>query len=127
MSGRTSPLREICSSWSTYHSISFICNPRQYLNPLITFINTYFLLYLLLGSANVSVTKASVIGENGGANGSTGGGAGENGSVSDDEEDEDGEDFWHTSVGKFKFTLDQLPQPLQYIHQLLTVSGKKIF
>ncbi|XP_036332917.1 protein unc-79 homolog isoform X3 [Rhagoletis pomonella] len=74
-----------------------------------------------VGSANVSVTKASVIGENGGANGSTGGGVGENGSVSDDEDDEeDGEDFWHTSVGKFKFTLDQLPQPLQYIHQLLT-------
>ncbi|XP_054738511.1 protein unc-79 homolog [Anastrepha obliqua] len=74
-----------------------------------------------VGSANVSVTKASVIGENGGANGSTAGGAGENGSVSDDEEDEeDGEDFWHTSVGKFKFTLEQLPQTLQYIHQLLT-------
>ncbi|XP_053969851.1 protein unc-79 homolog isoform X2 [Anastrepha ludens] len=74
-----------------------------------------------VGSANVSVTKASVIGENGGANGSTVGGAGENGSVSDDEEDEEeGEDFWHTSVGKFKFTLEQLPQTLQYIHQLLT-------
>ncbi|XP_039969068.1 protein unc-79 homolog isoform X8 [Bactrocera tryoni] len=73
------------------------------------------------GSANVSVTRASVLGENGGANGSTGGGAGENGSVSDEEEDEEeGEDFWHTSVGKFKFTLDQLPQTLQYIHQLLT-------
>ncbi|XP_050316963.1 protein unc-79 homolog isoform X5 [Bactrocera neohumeralis] len=74
-----------------------------------------------VGSANVSVTRASVLGENGGANGSTGGGAGENGSVSDEEEDEEeGEDFWHTSVGKFKFTLDQLPQTLQYIHQLLT-------
>lgn len=31
----------------------------------------------------------------------------------------DGEEFWHTSVGKFKFSLDSLPQPLQYIHQLL--------
>ncbi|XP_034485959.1 protein unc-79 homolog [Drosophila innubila] len=72
-----------------------------------------------VGSANVSVTKASVMGENG-ANGSTAGG-GENGSGSDDdEEEEDSDDFWHTSVGKFKFTLDQLPQPLQYIHQLLT-------
>ncbi|KAM8704272.1 hypothetical protein ACLKA7_008814 [Drosophila subpalustris] len=70
-----------------------------------------------VGSANVSVTKASVMGENG-ANGSNGG---ENGSGSDDdEEEEDSDDFWHTSVGKFKFTLDQLPQPLQYIHQLLT-------
>lgn len=43
----------------------------------------------------------------------------------DDDDDcmdemEDGDDFWHTSVGKFKFTLDALPQPLQYIHQLLT-------
>lgn len=36
-----------------------------------------------------------------------------------EDECEDGEDFWHTSVGKFKFTLDALPQPLQYIHQLL--------
>ncbi|KPU80258.1 uncharacterized protein Dana_GF18469, isoform B [Drosophila ananassae] len=76
-----------------------------------------------VGSANVSVTKASVMGENG-ANGTGacgGGGIGENGSGSEeDEEEEDSDDFWHTSVGKFKFTLDQLPQPLQYIHQLLT-------
>lgn len=36
------------------------------------------------------------------------------------DEMDDGDDFWHTSVGKFKFTLDALPQPLQYIHQLLT-------
>lgn len=31
----------------------------------------------------------------------------------------DGDEFWHTSVGKFKFSMHQLPQPLQYIHQLL--------
>lgn len=37
----------------------------------------------------------------------------------DDDLDDDGEDFWQTSVGKFKFTMDTLPQPLQYIHQLL--------
>lgn len=36
-----------------------------------------------------------------------------------DDDAEEGDDFWHTSVGKFKFTLDTLPQPLQYIHQLL--------
>ncbi|KQS38788.1 uncharacterized protein Dere_GG16086, isoform C [Drosophila erecta] len=73
-----------------------------------------------VGSANVSVTKASVMGENG-ANGGAACGGGENGSGSeDDEEEEDSDDFWHTSVGKFKFTLDTLPQPLQYIHQLLT-------
>lgn len=29
-------------------------------------------------------------------------------------------DFWHTSVGKFKFCIDQLPQTLQFIHQLLS-------
>lgn len=28
-------------------------------------------------------------------------------------------DFWHTSVGKFKFCIEQLPQTLQFIHQLL--------
>lgn len=37
----------------------------------------------------------------------------------EEEIEEDGDDFWYTSVGKFKFTLSQLPQPLQYIHQLL--------
>ncbi|XP_063709308.1 protein unc-79 homolog isoform X4 [Culicoides brevitarsis] len=40
--------------------------------------------------------------------------------VPEDEELEDGEEFWQTSVGRFKFSIDQLPQPLQYIHQLLT-------
>lgn len=44
----------------------------------------------------------------------------------DDDLDEvdDGDDFWHTSVGKFKFSLDSLPQPLQYIYQLLKVHIK---
>lgn len=36
------------------------------------------------------------------------------------DENDDGDDFWHTSVGKFKFSLESLPQPLQYIHQLLS-------
>lgn len=35
---------------------------------------------------------------------------------------DDNEDFWHTSIGKFRFSLDDLPQSLQYIHQLLKVS-----
>ncbi|XP_055321973.1 protein unc-79 homolog isoform X3 [Sitodiplosis mosellana] len=35
------------------------------------------------------------------------------------ESDIDGEDFWYTSVGKFKITLDTLPQSLQYVYQLL--------
>lgn len=38
-----------------------------------------------------------------------------------DSGDEDMEDFWQTSVGKFRFTIDELPQQLQYIHQLLKV------
>lgn len=38
---------------------------------------------------------------------------------SDTDTDIDGDDFWYTSVGKFKITLDTLPQRLQYIHQLL--------
>ncbi|XP_021924860.1 protein unc-79 homolog isoform X4 [Zootermopsis nevadensis] len=29
------------------------------------------------------------------------------------------DDFWHTSVGKFRFTLDELPQHLQLLHELL--------
>ena len=62
-----------------------------------------------------------MVGENGIPNGST---AADNGVSDEEESEEDGEDFWHTSVGKFKFTLDQLPQTLQYIHQLLTVSFK---
>ncbi|XP_055629586.1 protein unc-79 homolog isoform X2 [Toxorhynchites rutilus septentrionalis] len=32
---------------------------------------------------------------------------------------DEGDDFWHTSVGKFKFSIDSLPQSLQYIYQLL--------
>uniref|UniRef100_A0A1A9X1K3 Protein unc-79 homolog n=1 Tax=Glossina brevipalpis TaxID=37001 RepID=A0A1A9X1K3_9MUSC len=58
---------------------------------------------LTIGSANVSVTRASVIGENG-VNGSTGVACVDNASLSDeDEEDEDGDDFWHTSVGSDVF------------------------
>ncbi|XP_063983209.1 protein unc-79 homolog isoform X2 [Diachasmimorpha longicaudata] len=29
------------------------------------------------------------------------------------------DDFWHTSVGKFRFNIEELPEQLQYIHQLL--------
>lgn len=32
------------------------------------------------------------------------------------------DDFWHTSVGKFRFTIEELPEYLQYIHKLLKVS-----
>lgn len=37
----------------------------------------------------------------------------------DADSDVDSEDFWYTSVGKFRITLDTLPNVLQYIHQLL--------
>lgn len=43
----------------------------------------------------------------------------DNENTDEDIDDDDGEDFWQTSVGKFKFTMDTLPQPLQYIQQLL--------
>jgi hypothetical protein len=55
----------------------------------------------------VQVAKPQIVGE------------GDNGEEADASCDEDGDDFWHTSVGKFKFSIDALPQPLQYIHQLL--------
>lgn len=38
---------------------------------------------------------------------------------SDEDSDLDSDEFWYTSAGKFKITLDTLPQSLQYIHQLL--------
>ncbi|XP_059622044.1 protein unc-79 homolog [Phlebotomus argentipes] len=66
-----------------------------------------------VATATVQVAKPNLVG-----------GPGSEGDRSGDGEDgtdelEDGEDFWHTSVGKFKFALDSLPQQLQYIHQLL--------
>jgi hypothetical protein len=44
---------------------------------------------------------------------------GENDEPVEPEPGEDLDNFWQTSVGKFKFCVDDLPQPLQYIHQLL--------
>ena len=46
---------------------------------------------------------------------------GDSGETDLQEDLEDGDDFWHTSVGKFKISVDTLPQPLQYIYQLLKV------
>jgi len=34
-------------------------------------------------------------------------------------------DFWQTSVGKFWFCFDDLPDQLQYFHQLLQVKTQK--
>lgn len=36
-------------------------------------------------------------------------------------------DYWHTSLGKFRFTIEDLPQYLQYIYQLLNVILNYIF
>ncbi|XP_041775558.1 protein unc-79 homolog isoform X1 [Anopheles merus] len=67
-----------------------------------------------VATATVQIAKPNVIGESS----SEGGGL--------DSENLDGshpfdgdEEFWHTSVGKFKFSIDALPQSLQFIYQLL--------
>ena len=63
-----------------------------------------------VAQATVQIAKPSVVGvEQDSA---------ENVNLSSDDSS-DG-DFWHTSVGKFKFCIEQLPQTLQFIHQLLT-------
>lgn len=69
--------------------------------------NTIMMSFIPLATATVSVAKPHLIGEN-------------------DEPvnlspEIDSEDFWHTSVGKFRFTIEELPEQLQYIHKLLKV------
>lgn len=61
-----------------------------------------------VATATVQVSKPNVVGENDGP--------------VEPGPDDDLSDFWHTSVGKFRFTIDELPQHLQYIHQLLQVT-----
>ncbi|KYN09887.1 Protein unc-79 like protein [Trachymyrmex cornetzi] len=58
-----------------------------------------------VATATVSVAKPHLIGEND-----------EPVSLSPEA---DSDDFWHTSVGKFRFTIEELPEQLQYIHKLL--------
>ncbi|XP_073986418.1 UNC-79 domain-containing protein isoform X3 [Rhodnius prolixus] len=57
-----------------------------------------------VATATAQIAKPTLVGEN---------------DETIDSGDEDMEDFWQTSVGKFRFTIDELPQQLQYIHQLL--------
>ncbi|KAF6204812.1 hypothetical protein GE061_018974 [Apolygus lucorum] len=57
-----------------------------------------------VATATAQIAKPNLVGEN---------------DQTIDSGDEDMEDFWQTSVGKFRFTIDELPQQLQYIHQLL--------
>lgn len=59
------------------------------------------------GTATAQIAKPHVIGEN-------------DEPIESDTGD-DIENFWHTSLGKFKFCVDELPQPLQYIYQILKV------
>lgn len=58
-------------------------------------------------TATASVEKARLIGEND-----------QPLNLSPDNETDD---FWHTSVGKFRFNIEDLPEQLQYIHKLLKV------
>lgn len=63
-----------------------------------------------VAQATVQIAKPSIVGieQDSGDN---------NNQSSDDSSDGD---FWHTSVGKFKFSIEALPQTLQFIHQLLS-------
>ncbi|XP_055589112.1 protein unc-79 homolog isoform X2 [Uranotaenia lowii] len=65
-----------------------------------------------VATATVQIAKPTIVGDNYEGDEEEG-----NGDAHYDLED--GDDFWHTSVGKFKFSIDNLPQSLQYIHQLL--------
>ncbi|KAK0097709.1 hypothetical protein PV326_014335 [Microctonus aethiopoides] len=58
-----------------------------------------------VATATVNIDKPNIIGEN-------------DEPISPTMENEL-DDFWHTSVGKFRFNIDDLPEQLQYIHKLL--------
>ncbi|XP_012272273.1 protein unc-79 homolog [Orussus abietinus] len=58
-----------------------------------------------VATATVSVTRANLIGEND--------------QLLTISPENELDDFWHTSVGKFRFTIEDLPEQLQYIHKLL--------
>lgn len=63
--------------------------------------------YYCTATATVSVAKPQIVGEN------------DQPVINSPENELD--DFWHTSVGKFRFTIEDLPEQLQYIHKLLKV------
>lgn len=66
----------------------------------------------VVATAKVSVQRPTLVGEN---------------DQPIDPVDEDMDNFWHTSVGKFRFTIEELPQQLQFIHQILNVIKNIIF
>lgn len=63
-----------------------------------------------VAQATVQIAKPSIVGieQDSGDN------------INQSSDDSSDGDFWHTSVGKFKFAIDALPQTLQFIHQLLS-------
>ncbi|KAL3290395.1 hypothetical protein HHI36_023736 [Cryptolaemus montrouzieri] len=63
-----------------------------------------------VATATVQVAKPQVIGEND--------------EPIEQDSNEDFDNFWQTSIGKFKFNFEDLPQPLQYINQLLQELSK---
>lgn len=69
-------------------------------------LNEYFC-FFTAATATVSVAKPQIVGEN------------DQPVMLSPENELD--DFWHTSVGKFRFTIEDLPEQLQYIHKLLKV------
>lgn len=66
--------------------------------------------FFFAATATVSVAKPRIIGEND-----------EPLNLSPENETDD---FWHTSVGKFRFNIEDLPEQLQYIHKLLKVGNR---
>lgn len=75
----------------------------------------HYLIYLrpsltcvYLATAIVQVQKATLVGEND--------------QPIEMEKIPDNREFWETSVGKFWFSFGELPQQLQYCHQILKVT-----
>ncbi|XP_050073343.1 protein unc-79 homolog isoform X4 [Anopheles maculipalpis] len=67
-----------------------------------------------VATATVQIAKPNVIGES-----SSEGGGLDSENLEGSHPFDGDEEFWHTSVGKFKFSIDTLPQSLQFIYQLL--------
>ncbi|OXU32188.1 hypothetical protein TSAR_007982 [Trichomalopsis sarcophagae] len=67
-----------------------------------------------VATATVNVDKPNLMGEN-------------NHLLVDDKDDM--ENFWHTSMGKFRFCLTELPEQLQFVHKLFVnkLCNMKIF
>lgn len=65
------------------------------------------LYFFIVGTATAQVSRAQI--------------GGADGEPSCELTGEELTDYWHTSLGKFRFTIEDLPQYLQYIYQLLNV------